>query len=131
MDLQAINRTEQIFFLSNISDNLLRVCRSKKLYLVKKLPVQTKMAILSRTLILLTILLYEQFIHYTQVNLSANMQFLSTQQRANESVQKPVYSRFKSFLKLMLYCYMTMSCRLKINLVLSCLVLSFSCYFLV
>ena len=31
-----------------------------------------------------------------------------------------VYSRLKSFLELMLYCYM--SCRLKINLVLSCLV---------
>ena len=41
------------------------------------------MTILSRRLILLAILLYEQFIHLTQVNLHPNIQFLSTQQHAN------------------------------------------------
>ena len=36
-----------------------------KALVFKNLPVQIKMAILSRRLILLAILLYEQFIHYT------------------------------------------------------------------
>ena len=49
------------------------------------------MAILSRRLTLLAILLYEYFIHYTQINLSSNMQFLSTQQHAYQS-----FSRFDS-----------------------------------
>ena len=43
------------------------------------------MAILSRRLILLAILLYESFIHYTQINSSPNTQFLSIQQHAYRS----------------------------------------------
>ena len=49
------------------------------------LPVQTKMAILSRRLILLAILLYEQFIYYTQIDLLPDKQLLSTQQHAYQS----------------------------------------------
>ena len=43
------------------------------------------MAILSRRLILLAMLLHEQFRHYTNINLSHRMQFLSTQQHAYQS----------------------------------------------
>ena len=43
------------------------------------------MSILSRRSILLAILLYEQFIHLTRINLRHNIQFLSTQQRAYQS----------------------------------------------
>ena len=43
------------------------------------------MAILSRRPILLAILLYEQFIHLTRINLRPNIQFLSTQQHAYQS----------------------------------------------
>ena len=57
----------------------------KSSYLYENLPVQTKMAILSRRMILLAILLYEQFIHYTQINLCPNKQPLSTQQHAYQS----------------------------------------------
>ena len=62
--------------------NLLRVRRSTKVLTCMK-PVQTKMAILSRRLMLLAaILLYEQFINYTKINLRPNKQLLSTQQQA-------------------------------------------------
>ena len=57
----------------------------KSSYLYENLPVQTKMAILSWRPIPLAILLYKQFIHLTWVNLSAIIQFLSTQQRAYQS----------------------------------------------
>ena len=57
----------------------------KSSYLYENLPVQTKMAILSRTLILLAILLYEQFIHHTQINLRSNKLLLNTQQHAYQS----------------------------------------------
>ena len=43
------------------------------------------MAILSRRPILLAILLYEQFLHLTQINLHLNTQLLSTQQHAYQS----------------------------------------------
>ena len=43
------------------------------------LPVQIKMVILSRRLILLAILLYEQSIYLKRINLRPNLQFLSTQ----------------------------------------------------
>ena len=43
------------------------------------------MTILSGRPILRAILLYEQFIHLTRINLRPNMQFLSTQQRACQS----------------------------------------------
>ena len=43
------------------------------------------MAILSRRPILLVILLYEQFIHLTQINLRPNKKFLRTQQHAYQS----------------------------------------------
>ena len=56
---------------------------SKALY--ENLPVQTKLAILSRRLILLAILLYEQFVHHTQINLRPNKQPLSTQKHAYQS----------------------------------------------
>ena len=49
----------------------------KKIYLYEQ-----KMAIFSRLPIRLAILLYEQFIHLTQINLLHNMQFLSIQQYA-------------------------------------------------
>ena len=62
-----------------------RLADYKSSYLYENLPVQTKMAILSRRLILLAILLYEQFIHYTQINLRPDMQLLSTQQQAYQS----------------------------------------------
>ena len=55
------------------------------------------MAILSRRLILLAILLYEQFIHYTKINLRPNKQLLSTQQQAYQSVL--VTSCFDSVLR--------------------------------
>ena len=48
-------------------------------YKYENLPVQTKMAILSRRPILLAILLYEQFLHLTQINLHPKTQFLGTQ----------------------------------------------------
>ena len=57
--------------------------KSSSLY--ENLPVQTKMAILSRRPILLAILLYEQFIYLTQNTLRPNIQFLSTQQQAYQS----------------------------------------------
>ena len=57
----------------------------KSSYLYKNLPVQTKMAILSRRHILLAILLSEQFLHLTQINLHPNIQFLRTQQHAYQS----------------------------------------------
>ena len=57
----------------------------KSSYLYENLPVQTKMAILSRRLILLAILLYEQFTHYTQINLCPNNQLLKFQQQAYQS----------------------------------------------
>ena len=47
-----------------------------KSYLCKQ-----KMAILSRRPILLAVLLYEQFIHFTQIDLRPNIQFVSSQQR--------------------------------------------------
>ena len=43
------------------------------------------MTILSRRPILLAILLYEQFLHLTQINLHPNTQPLSTQQHAYQS----------------------------------------------
>ena len=52
------------------------------------------MAILSRRLILLAISLYEQFIHYTQPNLSPNIQCLSTQQCAYQSFSSYFLVRF-------------------------------------
>ena len=62
----------------------LRGCRSQKL-LYENLPVLTKMVILSRRRILLAILLSEQFLHLTQINLHPNIQCLSTQQHAYQS----------------------------------------------
>ena len=56
---------------------------TKALTCMKNLPVQTKMAILSRRLILLAILLYE---HYTQIILRPDKQLLSTQQQAYQSI---------------------------------------------
>ena len=58
----------------------------KSSYVYENLPVKTKMAILSRRLILLAILLYEQFLHLTQINLHPSTQLLSTQQHAYQSV---------------------------------------------
>ena len=55
------------------------------MYLYENLPVQTKMVFFSRLQILLAILLYEQFIHHTQLKLRPNLQFLSTQQHAYQS----------------------------------------------
>ena len=52
---------------------------------ISKAPVQTHMAILARRLILLAILLFEQFIHLTQINVHPNKQLLSTQQHAYQS----------------------------------------------
>ena len=63
-----------------LRDNLW-VADLKSSYLYENLPVQAEMAILSRTLILLAILLFEQFIHHTQINLRPNKQLLSTQQQ--------------------------------------------------
>ena len=57
----------------------------KSFYLYEYFPVQKKIAILSKRQILLAILLYEQFIHLTQVTLRPNIQFFSTQQRAYQS----------------------------------------------
>ena len=65
--------------------NRLRGTDHKSSYLYENLPVQTKMAILSRRRILLAILLSEQFLHLTQINLHTNIQFLSTQQHAYQS----------------------------------------------
>ena len=56
---------------------ILRGRQSQKL-LYENLPVQTKTAILSRRLILLAILLYEQFIHHSQIYLCPNKELLST-----------------------------------------------------
>ena len=57
----------------------------KSSYLYENLPVQSKMAILSKRRILVVILLSEQFLHLTQINLHPNIQFLSTQQHAYQS----------------------------------------------
>ena len=81
-----------IFWLQKLDDfwtcykfkQILSVRRSQKL-LYDNLPVQTKMAILSKRLILLAILLYEQFKHYTPINLRLNKQLLSIQQQAYQS----------------------------------------------
>ena len=63
----------------------LRDADHKSSYLYENLPVQTNMAILSRRPILLAILLYEQFLRLTQINLYPNTQLLSTQQHAYQS----------------------------------------------
>ena len=68
-----------------ITTFILRGRRSQKFF-YENLPVQTKMAILSRRPILLAILLYEQFLHLTLINLHPNMQLLSTQQHAYQSL---------------------------------------------
>ena len=47
--------------------------------------VKYKMALLSRILILLAILLYEQYTHHTQASLRPNTQYLSAQQYAYQS----------------------------------------------
>ena len=65
-------------FSKSLSMFPLRVRRSQKLS-YENLPVQTKMAILSRGLIILAIFLYKQFKHHTQINLRTNKQLLSTQ----------------------------------------------------
>ena len=57
----------------------------KSSYFYENLHEQTKMAILSRKLILLALLLFEQLIHLTWINLRPKIQFLSTQQRAYQS----------------------------------------------
>ena len=57
----------------------------KSSYLYENFPVQTKKAILSKRPILLAILLYEQFLHLTQINLHPKTQLLSTQQLAYQS----------------------------------------------
>ena len=49
----------------------------KSSYLYTNLPVNTKMAFLSRKLILLAILLHVQFIHHTQISLYPNKQCFS------------------------------------------------------
>ena len=54
-------------------------------YLYENLPVQSKMPILSRRLLPLAILLYEQFKRLTWINLPPNIHFLSTQQHAYQS----------------------------------------------
>ena len=51
----------------------------KSHYLYENLPVKSKMAFLSRILILLAILLYEQYIHHTQASIFHKTQFLSAQ----------------------------------------------------
>ena len=48
----------------------------------KNLHVKVKMAFLSRILILLAILLYEQYTHNTQTSIHPNTQYLSAQQYA-------------------------------------------------
>ena len=48
------------------------------------LHVQTKKAILSKRPILLAVLLNEQFIHLTRINLRPDIEFLSTQQGAHK-----------------------------------------------
>ena len=63
----------------------LRVRRSQSSYLSENLRVQTKLAIFSRRLILLAILMYEQFIHHTQISSRPNKQLLGTQQHAYQS----------------------------------------------
>ena len=59
---------------------------TKVITCVKILPVKSKMAFLSRILILLAILLYEQYIHHTQASICPNMQFLSVQPYAYQSL---------------------------------------------
>ena len=54
-------------------------------YLYEHLPAKSKMAFLSTILILLAILLYEQYIHHTQARIRPNMQYLSAQQYAYQS----------------------------------------------
>ena len=72
---RVIMRTEQ-----------LNTCFEPLARLGENLSVQTKIAILSRRLILLVILLYEQFKHNTKINLSLNTQSVfSTQQSAYQS----------------------------------------------
>ena len=46
-------------------------------YLYENLPEKSKMAFLSRILILLAILLYDQYIHHTQASICPNEQYLS------------------------------------------------------
>ena len=81
---------QKLFFFIFISGYaeivfLLGFANHKSSDLYENLPVQTKMAILSRRLILLAIFSYEQFIHYTHINLRPNKQLLSTQQQAYQS----------------------------------------------
>ena len=51
-------------------------------YLYENLPAKSKMAFLSRKLIRLAKLLYEQYIHHTEASICPNMQYLSAQQYA-------------------------------------------------
>ena len=54
-------------------------------YLYENLPAKSKMVFLSRILIRLAILLYEQYKHHTQASICPNMQYLSAQQYADQS----------------------------------------------
>ena len=54
-------------------------------YLYENLPAKSKMAFLSRILILLAIMLYVQYMHHTQASIRPNMQYLSAQQYAYKS----------------------------------------------
>ena len=67
-------------------NNYLGDASLKSHYLYKNLPVKSKMAFLSRILILLAILLNEQYIHHTQGRICPKMQFLSAQYYAYQSL---------------------------------------------
>ena len=63
------------------------------------LPVNSKMAFMSRILILLAILLYEQYIHHTQASICPKMQFLSSQ-ASGDSIILSILSRgYRQILK--------------------------------
>ena len=64
-------------FLYRAKITYIGVCNFKKVLLVLKFTCKykTKMAFLSRLLILLAILLYEQYIHHTQASLCPNTQY--------------------------------------------------------
>ena len=70
-----------IYFFKGLSKTSLDMpIMFMKIYLYKQ-----KRHFLSGRLIVLAILLYDQFIHHTQMDLHPNAQFLSTQQHANLS----------------------------------------------
>ena len=83
MDIEYKVRSGLAVFAHHLFDTFKGTPITKALTCMKTYLYKQKMAILSRRPI--PILLYEQFLHLTQINLHPNTQLLSTQQHAYQS----------------------------------------------